>query len=155
MTVWSLEYGVRMTIRNLNYEELKGALPLIYNVFCEYEAPNYSEEAKHMFKNAIFDEDYLATLIAYGAYDNDTLVGVLATKNNDSHVALFFVDGAYHRRGIGKALWDRMMSENSNNRITVHSSIYAVPIYEKLGFIKTEEVRTEDGITFVPMVFMR
>ena len=87
-------------------------------------------------------------LTAYGAFDDSNrLVGVIATRDEGTHIALFFVDGDYHRQGIGKSLW--------NNRITVHSSQYAAPIYAKLGFVKTGDIQTENGITFIPMIFER
>ena len=52
-------------------------------------------------------------------------------------VALFFVDGQYHRKGIGKKLWEAVLSNTSANLITVHSSLYAAGIYKKLGFYQT------------------
>ena len=53
-------------------------------------------------------------------------------------VALFFVDGQYHRKGIGKKLWEAVLSNTSANLITVHSSLYAAEIYKKLGFYQTQ-----------------
>lgn len=38
-----------MKIRKLNREELNDALPLIWKVFCDYEAVNYSETGKQAF----------------------------------------------------------------------------------------------------------
>jgi len=37
------------------------------------------------------------------------------------------------------------------NVIDVHSSPYAVPIYEKLGFVKVSDEQTVNGMTFTPM----
>lgn len=43
---------------------------------------------------------------------------------------------------------------NSGPReVSVHASLYAVPIYGKLGFEHAGPECTEDGITFAPMVF--
>ena len=41
--------------------------------------------------------------------------------------------------------------DNENSFITVNSSRYAAPIYEKIGFIKTEEEKEQDGLKFTPM----
>ena len=41
--------------------------------------------------------------------------------------------------------------DNENSFITVNSSRYAVPIYQNLGFIKTEEEKEQDGLKFTPM----
>ena len=51
---------------------------------------------------------------------------------------MFFVDGQYHRKGIGKKLWEVVLSNTSANLITVHSSLYAAEIYKKLGFYQTQ-----------------
>ena len=45
------------------------------------------------------------------------------------------------------------LADSDKQNITVNSSLYAVGIYEKLGFIKTAEAQTDSGIQFVPMVF--
>ena len=44
-----------------------------------------------------------------------------------------------------------VIDNNENSFITVNSSRYAVPIYQNLGFIKTEEEKEQDGLKFTPM----
>ena len=41
-----------------------------------------------------------------------------------------------------------VINNNENSYITVNSSRYGVPIYEKLGFVKTEEEKEQDGLKF-------
>ena len=82
-------------------------------------------------------------------------MGVMAMRDF-CHVSLFFVDKAYHRRGIAKELFSRAVEqsiqENSDFiEITVNSSPYAVEIYKKLGFVDTGGKTTKNGITFIPM----
>ena len=144
-----------MICRRLNRAEIPGFLSLVWNVFCEFGAPNYPEQAKMIFKSAIYDKNYLAMLDAYGAYEDDVPIGIIATRSEGKHLALFFVDGKYHKQGIGKQLWNVMLSENPNHELTVHSSLYAIPVYERLGFVKMGEMQTEDGITYLPMMFKR
>lgn len=108
-----------------------------------------------IFKSAIYDQNYLAMLDAYGAYEDDVPIGIIATRSEGKHIALFFVDGKYHKQGIGKQLWNVMLSENPYHELSVHSSLYAIPVYERLGFVKTGEIQTEDGITYLPMMFKR
>ena len=145
-----------MKVRRLKRDEINKSLDLVWNVFCEFEATNYPEHGKALFWQAIHSEDYLNILTAYGAFDDSNrLVGIIATRNEGTHIALFFVDGDYHGQGIGKKLWNVMLNDNENDKITVHSSQYAAPIYDKLGFVKTGDMQTEDGMTFIPMVFER
>lgn len=140
-------------IQPLDRTQLHAALPLVWKVFCDFEGIYYSEEGKQAFRNAIHAEEYLDTLTAYGAFDGEKLVGVLATRNAGSHIALFFMDGAYHRQGIGRALWNKVLEGNTAKEITVHSSLYAAKIYERLGFVRTDDVQTDGGISYIPMVY--
>lgn len=143
----------KISIRKLYGAELTDVLPLIWEVFLQYEAPQYTESGKQAFWDAIHDKGYLKQLCAYGAFNEDAPVGIIATRSNGHHLALFFVKGTYHGKGIGRALGNRVLSESTAEMITVYSSNYAVSIYEKLGFVKTDEMQTEGGIAYVPMEY--
>ena len=91
-----------MIFRKLSRTEIPDYLPLVLNVFCEFEASNYPEQAKMIFKSAICDQNYLAMLNAYGAYKDDVPIGIIATRSEGKHIALFFVDGKYHKQGMEK-----------------------------------------------------
>ena len=88
----------------------------------------------------------------FGAWEGQELLGVLAAEG--SHIALFFVDPAFHRQGIGRLLFQAYLAEGGRGRITVHSSPYAVEVYRQLGFSPTaEEQLSPDGIRYTPMVW--
>lgn len=144
-----------INIKKLTREEIEKSLSLVRDVFNKYEAMHYSEAGKKAFHQAIYSVDYLDTLTAYGAFDGDRLVGIIATRNAGSHIALFFVHGDYHRQGIGKMLFEACLKDNENKQITVNSSEYALDVYKKLGFIQTDSLRDEDGIRYIPMIFGR
>lgn len=127
------------------------ALSLVWNVFSEYEAPEYSKDGIEEFYKSIHDEAYLQQLSIYGAYLDDILVGVIATRNEGSHIALFFVDGKYHKQGIGRKLFETVKSNCKSEKMTVNSSPYAVSIYEKLGFCRMSTEQVVNGIRFYPM----
>ena len=140
-------------IRQLTKQEIINALPLVWKVFNEYEAVNYPDSGTQAFYHAIHDEGFISQLSAYGAFDGDSLIGILAARNEGGHIALFSVDGAYHGQGIGKKLFSAFLADSNQNEITVNSSLYAVGIYEKLGFTKTDEPQEDSGIRFIPMVY--
>ncbi|QNU68884.1 GNAT family N-acetyltransferase [Ruminiclostridium herbifermentans] len=140
-------------IKALDRNELENALPLVWSVFCEYEAVNYPESGKQAFWDAIHSEEYLNMLSAYGAFEEDSLVGIIATRNEGSHIALFFVDGKYQNKGIGRSLWTAVIENSSAKEITVHSSLYAKDIYRKLGFSQEGDLREVDGIQYIPMIY--
>lgn len=138
---------LNLSIKRLKKTEKETALKLVWKVFLEYESLDYTQEGIDEFYKTIHDENYLAMLSFYGAFTNEELVGVIATRNSGKHIALFFVDGKYHRQGFGKQLFDAVQTD----KMTVNSSPYAVPVYSKLGFklVNTEQV--VNGLRFTPM----
>lgn len=69
------------------------------------------------------------------------------------HIADFFVDAAYHRRGIGRRLFEAMRQDYETQVFTVHSSPYAVEVYQHLGFVPTDTEQLTDGLRYIPMRF--
>ncbi|MBR2590506.1 MAG: GNAT family N-acetyltransferase [Clostridia bacterium] len=138
-----------MRIRKLNREEIPTALDLAWQVFLEFEAPDYTEEGVHEFYGSIHSKSYVQALCFYGAFQNQHLVGVLATRNEGKHIALFFVDKRYQRQGIGRQLFETAKEDF----MTVNASPYAVEIYRKLGFSTTDTEHTLNGLRFTPMVY--
>lgn len=98
-----------------------------------------------------YDENYLSMLCMYGAFYEEKLVGVIATRSEGTHIALFFVDGKYHRQGIGKQLFQTVWERNLFHKMTVNSSPFAIPVYHKLGFCDTDTEQVMNGIRFTPM----
>lgn len=144
-----------MEIRLLTRAEIDLSLELVWKTFCEFEAVNYPEDSRQAFYDAIHSKVYLDSLIAYGAFDGSRLVGIIASREEGSHLALFFVDGDYHGQGIGRKLWEAFLKDCSSDIITVHSSIYARDIYTKLGFEQTGEEMEDGGIVYIPMKYLR
>ena len=138
-------------IRKIRQEEIEKALLLVWQVFQQYEAPDYTQEGSAEFYKSIHDEKYLSELCWYGAFVQDDLVGVLATRSAGAHIALFFVEGKYHRQGIGKQLYQAARAANHSNMMAVNSSPYAVPVYQKLGFRNTGSEQVVNGLRFTPM----
>ena len=128
-------------------DETQSALQLVWEVFQEFESPDYTQEGINEFYKTIHDENYISILTMYGAFSGEKLVGVIATRNNGRHIALFFVDGKYHRQGIGKQLFEAVRTD----KMTVNSSPYAVGIYRKLGFKAVDEEQSVNGLRFTPM----
>ena len=128
-------------------DETQSALQLVWEVFQEFESPDYTQEGINEFYKSIHDENYISMLTMYGAFLNGELVGVIATRNNGRHIALFFVDGKYHRQGIGKQLFEAVRTD----KMTVNSSPYAVVIYRKLGFKAVDDEQSVNGLRFTPM----
>lgn len=140
-------------IRKLESFETESALGLVNKVFMEYEAPDYTEEGVEEFNKSMRDEEYLSKLCMYGAFADERLIGVIATRSEGTHIALFFVDSDFQGKGVGRSLFQTVVADCNSNRITVNSSPYAVPIYKKLGFTETDTEKTVNGLRFTPMEY--
>lgn len=144
-----------MIIKRLEQSELNEALELVLNVFMRFEAPDYIDEGVKTFKNCIKDRDFINNLSLYCAFNNNQIVGVIATRNEGNHIALFFVDGKYHRQGIGKKLFQAILENSTSDEITVNSSPYAIEVYHHLGFIDTNTEQVTNGMRFTPMLYKK
>jgi len=74
-----------------------------------------------------------------------------------NHVSLLFVARDYQRKGIAKELLNQAIQICQGYKpqlleISVNSSSFAVPIYEKLGFYRVGERQVRNGIGFIPMI---
>lgn len=145
-----------MEIRQILEKDRAKALELVWNVFVQYESPDYSKEGIEAFyQSVIVNEDYINNIVMYGAFEENEIKGVIATGNSGNHIALFFVDGSYHKQGIGKSLFQKVLAESTDDEITVNSSPYAVEVYRHLGFCETDIEQTEDGIRYTPMKYQK
>jgi GNAT superfamily N-acetyltransferase len=89
------------------------------------------------------------------ARGGDRPVGLIDVRSG-FHICLFFVDLDAQGQGIGRALFDAAVERcglGERAFFEVNSSLFAVPIYEKLGFRKKSGVRLLNGIRFVEMVY--
>lgn len=139
-------------VRELSDEETDTATELCWEVFKEYEAPDYTEYGTEEFRRSIHNRGFISQLRLFGAFCGERMVGVIAIRG--SHIALFFVKGEYHRQGIGKRLFERAKKE-CGGRITVNSSPYALEIYRRLGFKETDSEQSVNGLRFTPMEYQR
>ena len=139
-----------MEIRKIKDEEMPMALDLTWRTFLEFEAPDYTEEGIEEFRKSIYDKEWLAARDFWGAFDNEKLLGLIATKNYN-HIALFFVDGKYHKQGIGRSLFNKICELNETGFYTVNSSPYAKGVYEHFGFEYTDSEQCVNGLRFYPM----
>ena len=145
--------GDKDMVRIMRYDKETMALDLALKVFMEFEASDYSEEGIIEFIQSLKNPEYTNQLIHYIATVKGKVVGMLATRNNGSHIALFFVDRQYHRQGIGRSLFQQALSNCPTTTMTVFSSPYAVSIYRALGFTPTDVELTTKGIRYLPMQY--
>ena len=140
-----------MEIRQLLNNKKDEALLFVKRVYIESKDESYSEQGIETFCNFVNNKEITKSFKVYGAFENNILKGIIATDSQKRHICLFFVDKVSQGKGIGKELMRVVVNNNENSYITVNSSRYGVPIYEKLGFTKTEEEKEQEGLKFTPM----
>lgn len=88
------------------------------------------------------------------AVDNTKIVGVIAMKDY-SHMFHLFVDKVHHNKGIAKQLWQAIyqhsVKHGNRGKFTLNSTSYALPVYERWGFVTTDEQQSRHGIRYTPM----
>ena len=88
------------------------------------------------------------------AFLGESLAGVAAMRDN-RHVHHLFVALAHQRRGIATQLWQRLKSQaidaGNTTKITVNSSLFAVPAYARWGFVPTGAAQTRHGVSLQAM----
>jgi len=145
-------------IRKLNIADLPEAIELVWKVFVEFEAPDFSDEGIKEFKSGLGFPEMQEKLqkcewIFWGCFMGNQLVGMAATRQ-PCHISLLFVDKDFHKQGIAKALIKTALKsykEAGHNAVTVNSSPYAVEIYKRMGFEATDTEQVIKGMRFTPM----
>jgi ribosomal protein S18 acetylase RimI-like enzyme len=138
-----------ISIHRPNTSETVKALELAMRVFTEFEMPDYETEAFANFQLAMGSENMFV------ACDDETVVGMI-NERGAGHVSMLFVDGGYHRHGIGTALLNAIIDDLKSRgifAITLNSSPYGIPFYEHLGFKAMTEMQHKDGFLYLPMEY--
>ncbi len=104
--------------------------------------------------------DAIAEKLADGRYRyhvaevEGALAGVVGVRDA-AHLYHLFVAEPFHGRGIAARLWDtarrQARAQGNPGRFTVNSSMYADPVYERLGFVATDGPQVQEGVAFLPM----
>ena len=88
------------------------------------------------------------------AEEQGQLAGVVALRDN-SHLFHLFVAEPFQGRGLGAKLWQMVKTQalQSGNpgKFTVNSSLNALPVYEKFGFVASGSAVQTHGVAFQPM----
>jgi ribosomal protein S18 acetylase RimI-like enzyme len=148
-------------ISEITVDTLKSSnvLQLVWDVFEEFEAYQYSVEGVRVFQSGLEYSSIKLLLhnlemTMWGCFHNGKTIGMIATKRSN-HISMLFVDKQFHRQGVARSLYRKFIeycSKDDNcSEITVNSSLYAVEAYKKLGFVATDTEQQKNGIRYIPM----
>ena len=113
-----------------------------------------SDEPEHQRAIA---EAIRASMVWVAENERSEIVGVLRGRVGRLHS--LFVRGDHHRMGVGKALmacYENACRLHGCKKITMASTLYAVPFYQRLGYKKSTGVRKGwsfegEGLQWQPM----
>jgi GNAT superfamily N-acetyltransferase len=121
-----------LNISELDRNEVNILSNMVNNVFEEFVGKDYSDIGNNTFKDFIEPKNISERLgnnnnKCFVAKYNNEIIGILEIRNKD-HISLFFVKKEFHKKGIGKKLFEyyinTLKQENTEiNIITVNSSI--------------------------------
>ena len=140
-------------------DEALGVAAMVIAAFDEFIAPDYTAQGIAEFHEFAAPDAILARMaqdhFVRVAVADGVPVGMVEIRQNN-HVALLFVDREYQKHGVAThllelALADARAANPDLARVTVNSSRFGVPAYERLGFRQTGPERTVNGIVFIPM----
>jgi GNAT superfamily N-acetyltransferase len=141
-------------------EECEAVASLVARTFHHDVAPGYPARGITEFL-AYANAQGLHTRMAQAhtawvAVAGEALVGMVEMREH-RHVSLLFVDPAWQRRGVARALLSRVLQEARAARpllagVTVNAAPNAVGAYERLGFRPTGPLEERSGVVSRPMV---
>ena len=101
-------------VRRLRSEEIPAALELTWEVFQQFEAPEYTQEGIDFFRASLHDTQRIRALRFYGAFDGDELVGTLCMRQ-PRHIG-GFLSGRRTNAGGSAALCSKPCGRTMNGR---------------------------------------
>lgn len=147
----------RITVRRMKEGDEEEVCSLARRVFDQFVADDFPAEGVQEFyryanANAMGERIRKGGTV-FLAVEEGRILGMIEIRDS-SHIAMLFVED--RGRGLGSLLVERARQhcrESADNpvRMTVHSSLYAVSVYQKQGFKVLGPAKTENGITYVPM----
>jgi len=127
-----------------------------FNEFIAYECTDEGiYEIKSFFDPEAIKKRSEENSFVLVSVSNELIVGMLEMQEY-RHLSMLFVNKEFHRNGIARGLLNKSieiaLSKNPRLRnITVNSSRYAEPVYQRMGFVRTQRMQIEKGIKYIPM----
>lgn len=137
-------------------EEIHQLIKIVYD---EFVSGDYSDSGNEFFYDWIYPSRIAERQKTQNnllvALSNSKVVGMIEIRDN-KNISLLFVNKDFHGRGIAKRLFQESLKiciqrDESLEMFYVHASPFSIPIYEKLGFVATDEMQEQFGIKYLPM----
>jgi len=150
-----------MKIRKYRSNDLIKVSKLISETYLEFNNAEGNKKAVQRYaswystnqKNLQnLSDNYKRTPIFFVAVMDKKIVGMI--RGNKHQIVNLFVRGSQHKKGIGRSLLERFEKQarkSGSKEIRMKASIYAIPFYQKYGYIRTTGLGNFKGLRVQPM----
>lgn len=147
-----------MQIRPALADDIKSISQLVRELSEKFITPEFSPEGKQTLLETLSPDGIEKSMQSGFEYHvaeiENQLVGVVGVKENN-HLYHLFVSEKFQRQGIAGKLWqfsmEKCLAKGNPGEFTVNSSMYALGVYEKFGFVAVSGPMEKGGVVFVPM----
>ena len=89
----------------------------------------------------------------YSTFEYELEAAIVSHIENKAgnHLYHLFVSEQQQGKRVARTLWQHAKSACISNIYTLWSSLYAIPVYKRFGFIESDVISEKDGIYFQPM----
>ena len=138
--------------------DIPSVASLLESLAREHITHEFSPQAQARFL-ANNNEDRIRAFVAHGfryhvAESRGRIVGFVGARDNQ-HLYHLFVANDCQRQGLGRRLWavarEACLAAGNPGSFTVNSSNNAVPVYERLGFVRAGPTKNHGGVLYNPM----
>lgn len=143
-----------LIIRDIREFEFDKALLFAWKVFLQFDSQNCNQLELDQFYHMIHNPQYKSEIHLIGAYINNELIGVAASRYEGSHLSFMFVDARYQGTGIVNKLFEVIVKDCKESKMTSYVLPYPLKIYEKIGFRKSGPEEIVNGVIFTPMEYI-
>lgn len=144
-----------MVVEPLTKSKITATRQLVISL-SHFYAHDTTQPTPEWFSSSITEESFVKRMNSknfdqWVVEQNGSIVGYAAVKNRN-HIYHLFVSQKHQRKGIATQLWQTAQANTDSKEFSLNSSVYAIPIYKRWGFIESDKVQERDGICYQPMV---
>ena len=143
-----------MSIRKATNRDVENISRLVASLAHFYLADK-RQGLPEWFANTLTESEFLKRIasdeFANFVYERDNIIVAYIAMKGTRHLYHLFVEEQHQGNGIARALWQHAIQQCVSETYIVRSSLYAVAVYRKFGFVESGIVGEKEGIGFQPM----
>ncbi len=136
----------KMFLRRYEPEDCRALSELFYETVHSVNAKDYTKQQLDVWATGRVDlEQWNRSFmehVTYVAVENGVVAG-FGDIDNTGYLDRLYVHKDYQRKGIAKAICEKLEQSVESKTITTHTSVTARPFFEKIGYHVVKEQQVE------------